>query len=274
VLFSSEFTIVAVDGKVIRSTIPKGKTHGGLQVLTAYFVESGVVLGQKYVDEKTNEIPVFQEMLCYINIKGKIITADAMHCQKNTCSMIVGKGGDYVFGLKGNHGIMHSQIDEYFSNPENADKIEVYEEAEKKSHGRIEKRIFYRVPDICEFDADEKWSGLKSIFAVRRIVETRKGISNEINYYISSLDDTPQKMLNAVRSHWKIESLHWLLDVVFSEDDTVLSSENAQKTLNILRKFALLLHKTFIAEHNLKTSIKGSMFDCLLDEDLLLQVCS
>ena len=116
--------------------------------------------------------------------------------------------------------------------------------------------------------------GLKSIFAVRRIVQTRYGTSDEIGYYISSLDDTPEKMLKTVRSHWKIESMHWLLDVTFSEDDCSLSSENAQKTLNILRKFALLLHKTFIVEHNLKTSIKTHMFECLLDDDLLLNVCS
>jgi len=243
--------IVSVDGKVIRSTIPKGKTHGGLQILTAYFVESGVVLGQKYVHEKTNEIPVFQEMLCYINIKGKIITADAMHCQKKTCEMIMAKGGDYVLGLKGNHGILHSQVDSFFSNPENAGKIESFEAPVEKHHGRTETRIFYRVADITQFDTSENWSGLKSIFAVRRIVETRYGTSDEIGYYISSLDDTPEKMLNTVRSHWKIESMHWLLDVTFSEDDCSLSSENAQKTLNILRKFALLLHMTFIAEHSL-----------------------
>jgi hypothetical protein len=72
--------VIAVDGKAVKSTIPKGKTHGGLQILTAYFVESGVVLGQKYIDKKTNEIPVFQDMLCCINIGGKIITGDAMHC--------------------------------------------------------------------------------------------------------------------------------------------------------------------------------------------------
>ena len=154
--------------------------------------------------------------------------------------MIIAKGGDYVLGLKGNHGILHSQVDRFFSNPENEGKIESFEMPVEKHHGRTEKRIFYRVADITQFDTSEDWSGLKSIFAVRRIVETRYGTSDEINYYISSLDDTPEKMLKTVRSHWKIESMHWLLDVTFSEDDCSLSSENAQKTLNILRKFALL----------------------------------
>jgi len=265
---------LAVDGKAIRSTAEKGKPRSALQILTAYFVESGVVLGQKYIHEKTNEIPVFQEMLCYINIKGKTITADALHCQKDTCRMIIAKGGNYVFGLKGNQGTLHEQADAIINNPENAEKIEVFESPIEKHNGRTETRIFYRILDITSFEGIENWMGLKSIFAVRRIVETKYGISDETGYYISSLDAPPEKMLSLVRSHWKIESMHWLLDVVFDEDDCGILSDDGQKTLDIFRKFALLLHKTFISKNHLKCSLKNNMFSCLLDDDLLLQVCS
>jgi len=89
-------------------------------------------------------------------------------------------------------------------------------------------------------------------------------IQEETGYYISSLDATPEKMLSLVRSHWEIESMHWLLDVVFDEDDCGILSDGGQKTLDIFRKFALLLHKTFIAENNLKCSLKNNMFSCLL----------
>lgn len=266
--------IVSVDGKTIRSTIPEGKSHGGLQVLTAYFVESGVVLGQKYIDQKSNEIPALQELLCYINIENKTITADAMHCQKDTCRIIRAKGGDYVLGLKGNHGLLHSQVESYFKIYENTAQISVYEAPLEKHNGRCERRIFMRISDISGFENIDYWSGIKSIFAVRRIVETKHGTTDETSYYISSLDDEPEKMLYIVRSHWGIESMHWLLDVVFSEDECAYASENAQKTLNIFRKFALLLHKTFIADNNLKTSLKMSMFNCLLDDDFLISVCS
>jgi len=266
--------IIAVDGKSIRSTIPQGKKTAVLQILTAYFTESGVVLGQKYVSEKTNEIPVFQELLCYINIEGKTITADAMHCQEKTCRMIIAKGGNYVFGLKGNHQILHKNVISFFANPENIDKTEVYEAPVEKRNGRITNRIFYRINDITPFDGIEKFMGIKSIFAVRRIVTTKHGTTDEICYYISSLDSSPESLLKTVRDHWKIESMHWMLDVVFSEDDYVNSSENAHKTLNILRKFALLLHKTFIQEHNLKISLKNSMLNCLTNDDLILQMCS
>ena len=268
--------IIAVDGKSIRSTIPKGKTNAALQILTAYFTESGVVLGQKYITDKdkTNEIPVFQELLCLINIKGKTITADAMHCQKDTCRMIIAKGGNYVFGLKGNHLTLRNDVRTFFTNPDNVDKIEVFESPVEKRRGRIEQRIFQRVTDITQFNSIENWMGIKSIFAVRRIVTTKNGVSDETSYYISSLDSSPQILLKTVRDHWKIESMHWLLDVVFSEDDHVTSSQNAHKTLNILRKFALLLHKTYIQKHNLKISLKNSMLDCLMDDELILKLCS
>ena len=94
--------VIAVDGKAIRSTNVQGKAHSALQILTAYLTESCVVMGQKAIHDKTNEIPVFQAMLAMLDIKGKTITADAMHCQKETCRKIVAKGGDYVFGLKEN----------------------------------------------------------------------------------------------------------------------------------------------------------------------------
>jgi predicted transposase YbfD/YdcC len=266
--------VIAVDGKSIKGSAKKGNRDKALQILTAYFTESRVVIGQKYIHEKTNEIPVFQDMLCCINVSGKTITGDAMHCQKDTCRMIVAKKGNYVFGLKGNQGTLHDQTATYINYYRDSDKIETYEAEVEKRSGRTERRIFMRITDFTNFDGIEKWMGLKSIFAVRRIVETKRGATDEVSYYISSLDVGPEKLLDIVRSHWKIESMHWLLDVVFSEDDCTLSSENAHKTLNILRKFALLLHKSYISEHNLKCSLKSSMFKCLLDDDLLIQVCS
>jgi hypothetical protein len=105
--------IIAVDGKAIRSTGKKDKAHSFLQILTAYATESGVTLGQETIsgEDKTNEIPVFQSMLDYLDIKGKTITADAMHCQKETCKKIVKKGGDYVFGLKGNQKTLFDDVE-------------------------------------------------------------------------------------------------------------------------------------------------------------------
>jgi predicted transposase YbfD/YdcC len=188
--------------------------------------------------------------------------------------MITAKKGDYIFGLKGNQGTLHTQTEMYFQCYENSDKIEVFEAPAEKQSGRTERRIFMRILDITNFTGLENWLGLKSIFAVKRITETKNGTSEEVSYYISSLDVSPEKMLDIVRSHWKIECMHWCLDVIFSEDECRILSLDGQKTLNAFRKLALLLHKTYIKEHNFKIAIKNNMLACMMNDDLLIRLCS
>ena len=268
----TEGNILAVDGKSIRRTVKDGHPHSALQILTAYLTESGVVLGQKTIHEKTNEIPVFQEMLDYMNISGKIITADAMHCQKETCRKISKKHGDYVFGLKENNKHLYDDVKLYLSDKFNNDKFETHRTAEKNA-GRIEERICRKISDISWLEGREEWSGLRSVFEVKRITETRKGISEETRYFISSLNESAEKLLKISREHWKIESLHWMLDVVFSEDECRILSENGHKTLNSFRKLALLIHKRFITEHQKKSTVKAHLLSCLLNETLFHQIC-
>ncbi len=263
--------IIAVDGKAIRSTSEAGKPHSALQILTAYLTKSSVVIGQELIHEKTNEIPVFQSMLNIIDIKGKTITADAMHCQKETCKKIIASGGDYVFGLKGNQKTLFEDVSLYIGSKINAERIEKFSTLEK-GHGRIEKRICQKVTDISWLQGREEWAGLKSVFSVRRIVSTQKKTTEEISYYISSRDATAEEFLGIVREHWKIESMHWVLDVVFSEDECAITSENGHKTLNILRKLAILLHKRYIATLHKKPSIKANLLNCLMNNNVLRQV--
>ena len=260
--------IIAIDGKTIRSTGIKGKPGTALQILTAYETEAGIVLGQEKIHKKTNEIPVFQEMLNYLNIKGKIITADAMHCQKETCRKIIEKKGNYVFGLKKNQKAVYEEVELFINDPENQKLIETYESPLEKEHGRIEKRICRKIKDISWVTDD--WCGLKSVFAVQRICEEKNQKTNETNYYISSLEESPEKLMKVSREHWKIESLHWMLDVVFSEDDCLLTSEEAQISMNSFRKLSLALHKNYLKNRPKKSSLKSNMLRCLLDHDLLL----
>ena len=261
--------IIAVDGKAIRSTTEPGKPHSALQILTAYLTESSVVLGQNAIHDKTNEIPVFQAMLNFLDIKGKTITADAMHCQKETCQRIIKGKGHYVFGLKENHKTLFEDVVLFINSDINAESIEQYRTTEK-SHGRIEKRICQKVKDISWLYGREEWSGLQSVFAVRRIIISKNKTTDETCYYITSTDATAEELLRIVREHWKIESMHWILDVVFSEDECDLLSENGHKTLNILRKLALLLHKQFIAKLTRKVSIKTNLLNCLMSDQFLL----
>ena len=193
--FGTAGEVIAVDGKAICGTAKPDQPHTALQILSAYITESGVVLAQEAIHEKTNEIPVFQEMLTYLDVKGKTVTADAMHCQRETCRKVIQGKGDYLFDT-----------------------------------------------------------------------------SKEISYYISSLDDSPERLMALAREHWKIESMHWLLDVTFSEDKSRLLCENANRTMNALRKFALAVHKNFLMVHHSKTSIKAHMLSTLLNSDRLLEL--
>jgi hypothetical protein len=126
-------SIIAVDGKAMRNTAEKGHPHSFLQVLTAYATQSGITIAQEAIayEDKTNEIPVFQSMLECMDIKGKTITADAMHCQKVTCAKIIRKGGNYAFGIKGNQGSLNDDVRLFFEDPINAEDCVAFETVEK-----------------------------------------------------------------------------------------------------------------------------------------------
>ena len=266
--------IIAVDGKAICSTNKQGKSNRTLQILTAYVTENGVVLGQKAIKEKTNEIPEFQSMIETLNVEGKTITADAMHCQKETCKKIIQKKGNYVFGLKMNQQRLYEDVKLFLDEKINEDEIEIAETLEK-GRGRIEKRVC-RKTNAIEWIDKSGWRGLKSIFSITRQVETPKGKSEETNYYITSLDISAARLMEIAREHWKIESMHWMLDVVFSEDQCVLYTENAHVTMNAFRKLALALHKQYIEKKGSpkKKTIKGNMISCLANDRILLDVIS
>jgi predicted transposase YbfD/YdcC len=264
--------ILACDGKAIRGTVQKGKSSSAMQIITAYLTKSGAVMGQEMIGEKTNEIPILRAMLQYIDIKGKIITADSLHCQSETCRIIVENGGNYVIGLKKNQKTLYEEAELFINDPINAEDIEIFEAKLEKNGGRLEKRTCYKIKDVKWLSDYEEWSGIKSIFAVKRVTITKEKKTEEINYYITSLDAPPEKLLHIVREHWKIESMHWMLDVVFSEDECRVLSKNGQKTLNIFRKFALLLHKRYMLNNDINGTMKKHMLQCLLDEDLLFSL--
>lgn len=256
--------VIAVDGKAIRSTAKKEEPHRSLQILSAYLTENGVTLAQNSIHEKSNEIPVFQEMLEYLNVEGKVVTADAMHCQKETCRKIIEKRGDYVLGLKNNHPTFCADVALYFSDPQLQKDME-YHKTFEKNRNRFERRECRKLADLSWLDCREEWSGLKCVFAIERTVETSSKRTHEIEYYISSLDVSAERLMEITREHWKIESMHWMLDVIFSEDQCRFSTENAQKTLNAMRKCALAVHKNFLFNIHKKSSLKSSMLTALIN---------
>ena len=203
--------------------------------------------------------------------KGKTVTADAMHCQKETCHKIKEKGGDYVFGLKKNQKMLYEDVKLYMEENINDKEMEIYTTV-NKNNGRTEKRICRKTGNTGWISGKNEWEGLCSIFSVKCKVVTKNGTSEGTSYYITSLCTSAEKLLEISREHWKIESMHWILDVVFSEDSSAVLSENSLKSLNILRKFTLMVHKKYVLSQPRKKAYKTSMFDCLLNDNRLLDV--
>ena len=273
-LIKEKHSQIMLDGKVIKSTDAIKTIETMMNIVTAY-TDTGISLGQITVDSKTNEIPAVKELIEMLDVEGKIITADAMHCQKETAEKIIDNKGDYVLQLKANQKNFYEDVyamfdDKYMDETDTNCEYEVFCTVEK-SHGRIEKRTCYVLNEI-EFFTDylSEWKGLKKIFAVKREVERSGEKTSEISCYLSSKNTTAENLLSYTRKHWQIESMHHILDVSYDEDKCRLYSQRAQENLNIFRKMGISIHKNYLKEK--KQTVKSNMFNCLLNDNLLLEV--
>ena len=175
-----------------------------------------------------------------------------------------------MFGLKGNQPSLTEDVRLFFETCGSQNEFECSQTVEKNA-GRIEKRICRKIKDISWLES-HKWPGLRSVFSIERVTEVRGRCTCQTGFYISSLDASARQLMEFAREHWKIESFHWLLDVTFSEDSCRFLSENAHITMNSLRKFALAVHKNFLAANSKKSSLKASMLSALLNPDILCSI--
>lgn len=273
-LIKEKHTQIMIDGKAIKSTDAIKTIEKMMNIVTAY-TDTGVSLLQKTVENKTNEIPAVKELIEMLDVKGIVVTADAMHCQKETAQTIVNNGGDYVLQLKANQKSFYEDVyamfdDKYIDEADKECEYEIYK-TQEKCHGRIETRTCYVLNEIAFFtDYLANWKGLKKIFAVVREIEKEGKTTKETSCYLSSKNTTAEKLLSYTRKHWEIESMQHILDVTYDEDRCKILSQRAQENLNIFRKMGISIHKNYLK--NKKQTVKSNMFNCLLNDNLLLEI--
>ena len=262
---------IALDGKTICSTTKMDNYESPLHIVSAQISELGITLAQRSVDGKSNEIPAVQALLKELNIKGSVIVADALNCQKETADIVDESEADYLLCVKDNHPNLKKDIEDYVQDPLLQKDMKTISKTEK-NRGRIETRTAYVTYDTDWLYQKSEWKKLCCIGAIHTQFETKNGKSDEWHYYISSRQMTPDELLHHARMEWSVESMHWLLDVHFEEDWCRVEDRNVQQNLNILRKAAINLIKLFKTNTQSKKAISKIMFDCLLDSYTILRV--
>lgn len=261
--------IVAIDGKTVRGSYDKKSKKNAIHMVSAFASANGVVLGQVKTDAKSNEINAIPELLALLDIKGCIVTIDAMGCQKAIAKTIRANQADYVLALKGNQGHLQQAVRDFFDIAQETNFARVphqfYEEV-NDGHGRIEHRRYWLTSALQSIqDLTDKWCDLHSIGMVesRRIEGDKESV--DIRYFITSLSDNIQPFSQAVRRHWGIENqLHWVLDVTFKEDESRIRRNNAAENMVVMRHLTFNLLKQ---ETSCKKGIKAKRFKAALDSD-------
>lgn len=261
---------ISLDGKTICSTVGMDKSSP-LHIISAQVSELGLTLAQRSTDDKSNEIPAVQELLKELNIKGHMVVADALNCQKETAEVIIKQQGDYLLCVKDNHRNFKRDIEDFVQDKVLRCMMQSVSKAER-GHGRVENRTAYITSEIAWLEQREEWKNLQCIGAIHSEFSTKKGTSSEWHYYISSRELSAEELLHHARMEWSVESMHWLLDIHFEEDWCRIEDKAVQQNLNMFRKAAINLIKQFQSRTETKRPISNIMFDCLLDSSAILRV--
>jgi predicted transposase YbfD/YdcC len=239
--------VVAIDGKTLRHSFDNATGKKSLHVVSAWAADNGIVLGQVATDEKSNEITAIPQLLELIDIKGCVVTIDAMGTQKEIAAKIIEGGGDYVLALKGNHPNLNEAVNEIFMELEEGTRDSTRMRKIRRvedGHGRHELREYAIIELPIDLVGKDDWKGLKSLGMVYREREVNGKTSGEVQYYLTSLEPKVNAFARTVRKHWGVENkLHWTLDVTFSEDDSRIRKDNAPENTAILRRMAVSILK-------------------------------
>jgi len=253
--------IIAFDGKTLRSTFNTTTGLSAIQVLNAWSNANDLYVGQMKVDGKSNEITAMPELMKLMDIRGSVVTADALNCQKEIASQIIGQGGDYVLALKSNQQSLHEDVKLFFEDgiSEGFDVPCNFLENDDWGHGRVENRKCWMVgvEHLNWFEHRNEWKGLRSIVCVER------------RYFISSLFDMA-KIAKSIRYHWCVENkLHWVMDVDFDEDACRARTDHAPENFALLRQIA---HNLIKQESSKKFSVRRKINKAGWDNEFLARI--
>jgi predicted transposase YbfD/YdcC len=242
--------VIALDGKKLRGSEEKSGKRPGIWMVSAWAKENRLVLGQKRVDAKSNEITAMPELLACLDITGAVVTVDALNSQTDLAEKIVAAGAEYIFAIKGNQGSVFEDLQLLFEGFEQ-DNYEgvVYETAKtySQTHGRDEIRQIFLVNEsdyLSYLRRADAWKHLKSVVKLLTVRRTWQKTEISTRYFISSWDASAEQFLKAIRDHWQIENgLHWVLDIAFQEDASRIRKDHAPHNMALLRHIALNLLK-------------------------------
>jgi predicted transposase YbfD/YdcC len=261
--------VIAIDGKTVRRSGHKQGAKAAIHMVSAFAARQRLVLGQVKVAEKSNEIVAIPKLLDMVAIEGAIVTIDAMGCQRDIAWKVIGKRADYVLALKGNQGSLRDDV-ELFATEQKARGFVDTEISQDRTvdgdHGRIETRTTTVIHDVTWLQERHDWPGLKSVVMVESRREISGKIERETRYYITSLAMLAALLGPVVRSHWAIEnSLHWVMDMVFRDDDSRVRTDHAPANFTTIKHMALNL----LRRPTGKLSLRGRRKAASWDDDFL-----
>jgi predicted transposase YbfD/YdcC len=257
--------LVHIDGKALRRTRRDSHRLGPLHVVSAWASEHGLTLGQVAVEAKSNEITAIPLLLEVLDLRDKVVTIDAMGCQKDIAAAVIGGGADYVLSVKDNQPTLHAEVQLAFLDAAAAPRSASREDTtEETGHGRRERRTVRVLPAAQLVSQRTGWVGLLTLVMVTRVVTciATGAVTTEVGYYISSLRPDARRLARAIRGHWGIENgLHWVLDVVFREDARRVYDRAAAQNIALLNRLALSVLRGDPAKASLKVKRKRAGWD-------------
>jgi predicted transposase YbfD/YdcC len=266
---------VAIDGKTVRRSHDQTIGQNAIHMVSAWASQNGIALGQRTVDDKSNEITAIPELLRLLDVSGCIVTIDAMGCQTDIAQAIRDAKADYVLRVKDNQSNLRQDLEDWFVYGDEQtfkDLAVDYHQTINKSNGRIEIRRCWAITDPVAFEYIrhyDAWTDLQTIVRVQRECRVKGKATIETAYYISSLPNDAHRLLAATRHHWAIEnSFHWGLDVTFREDDSRIRSGDSPQNMAVFRQLALNILK----QDPSTMSLQQTRFRAGLDDSFLLEL--